>query len=533
MRQLLFLSHAGVDTEAALRIADLIENTPEARQHGLKVWIDKRHLQAGQSWQHQLEDVIENQSTAFAVYLGNKGVINWVENEVRLALSRTTGKPDYPFIPIITKQSRGARALPGFARQFQGVHDIESDPEELTKLLRAVLRRDRAQGLQLVDHPFKGLLAFDTADTHLFFGREAEARELLEQIKQHALVMVVGDSGSGKSSLVKAGLIPLYLGGELGKDVLEYRYERVWVSVQTRPRTNPFGSLADDLEETANTLGVPADKISEIKRLAREQVAQSVYDALRLAIPDNAEVLLFVDQLEELFTNASPEDREAFIKMLQGLTAQPGKTPVHLVLAMRRDYYNLCSQYKAFFELTENGRFSVKRMQDTKLEACVRKPLVYTPLKDDANFAKAVVADVGDQPGDLALMQLAVTLAWDWHADYPSLTEAYSATGRVTGALAKLADEVYHNKLSDAERELVEPLLIRLVRLGDTAGATRRIVGRNELSAETWALAQKLASQEGGRLLVTGGDEHQATIELSHEALVTQCRTPDMLFLTD
>jgi hypothetical protein len=189
---------------------------------------------------------------------------------------------------------------------------------------------------------------------------------------------------------------------------------------------------------------------------------------------------------------------------------------------MRRDYYNLCSQYKAFFELTENGRFSVKRMQDTKLEACVRKPLAYTPLKDDANFAKAVVADVGDQPGDLALMQLAVTLAWDWHADYPSLTEAYSATGRVTGALAKLADEVYHNKLSDAERELVEPLLIRLVRLGDTAGATRRIVGRNELLDKAWALAQKLASRTGGRLLVSGGDERQATIELSHEALVTQ-----------
>jgi hypothetical protein len=80
MASLLFLSHAGVDTEAALHIAELIENAPEAKKHGLTVWIDKKHLQAGHGWQGQLEEVIETQSTAFAVYLGDSGVVNWVES---------------------------------------------------------------------------------------------------------------------------------------------------------------------------------------------------------------------------------------------------------------------------------------------------------------------------------------------------------------------------------------------------------------------------------------------------------------------
>jgi len=113
VRHILFLSHAGVDAEAARKLADRIETTPEARKHGLKIWIDKRDLEPGSGWQQQLERAIEERSTAFAVYIGATGAINWVDSEVRLALSRAQEDPDYRFIPIISasaspENSRGA-----------------------------------------------------------------------------------------------------------------------------------------------------------------------------------------------------------------------------------------------------------------------------------------------------------------------------------------------------------------------------------------------------------------------------------------
>jgi hypothetical protein len=122
---ILFLSHAGADSEAAVTLAKRIENAPTARQHDLKVWVDKRKepglgLAAGVGWQKQLEEVLGERSTAFAVYLGAGGVMNWVDAEVRLALSRAISRPPYPFIPVIA-QGAHSKDLPGFAQQYQDV----------------------------------------------------------------------------------------------------------------------------------------------------------------------------------------------------------------------------------------------------------------------------------------------------------------------------------------------------------------------------------------------------------------------------
>src|SRR3954452_17115122 len=97
---LLFLSYAGIDSDAARTLKRRIEGAPEAREAGLRVWFDKDDLQAGEPWQAQLEEVIKHRSTAFAVYLGSKGVVNWVDAEVQLGLSRATGDKGYRFVPI-------------------------------------------------------------------------------------------------------------------------------------------------------------------------------------------------------------------------------------------------------------------------------------------------------------------------------------------------------------------------------------------------------------------------------------------------
>lgn len=130
---LLFLSHSGLDTEAARRLKGRIEAAPAAIECGLKVWFDKDNLVAGRGWQEQLEEIMGKRATALAVYVGSGGVINWVEAEVRLGLSRALiaredGGANFPFIPILAAGAESLEALPGFARQFYAVRDLEDCP---------------------------------------------------------------------------------------------------------------------------------------------------------------------------------------------------------------------------------------------------------------------------------------------------------------------------------------------------------------------------------------------------------------------
>jgi hypothetical protein len=155
---------------------------------------------------------------------------NWVEAEVRLGLSRAIGGNGrhFPFIPVLAAGAKGSNALPGFARQFQAVHDVETNADEFQKLDAAVLGEAEAGSLKLEKEPFFGLKAIDETRSHLFFGRGRETQELIERLSMTHLLMVTGDSGSGKSSLVRAGLVPRWRGGALAE-------------LKGRRRTRKFG----------------------------------------------------------------------------------------------------------------------------------------------------------------------------------------------------------------------------------------------------------------------------------------------------
>src|SRR5215211_2785726 len=187
----LFLSHSGADTDAARELKRRLLESPDGRAAGLRVWLDKDELAAGAGWQAQLEKVITEEATAFAVHVGAKGVLNWVESEVRLGLSRARDAPDYPFIPILAKECSGADALPPFARQYQGVRDPLNDPEEFAKLLRAVLRRSSAEMAIVLESPFVGLKAMTETDADRFFGRNEEIAEVVAKLKQQRLIAIV------------------------------------------------------------------------------------------------------------------------------------------------------------------------------------------------------------------------------------------------------------------------------------------------------------------------------------------------------
>ena len=169
---ILFLSHSGVDTQTAYELKRRLLASPDAKAAGPEIWLDKDNLAPGRGWQEQLEKVITTGSTAFAVIVG----INWVDREIRVALSRATSEKNYPFIPVFVSQD-SLSTLPPFASQFHGVHDPIKNEEELSKLLRIMLGgladqdgTGKRRPVKLTDSLFVGLRAMTEADADLFPG---------------------------------------------------------------------------------------------------------------------------------------------------------------------------------------------------------------------------------------------------------------------------------------------------------------------------------------------------------------------------
>ena len=526
---LLFLSHAGIDTAAARSLKARLLAAPDAEAAGLRVWFDKDDLRAGEPWVQQLEEAIRHRSTAFAVYVGSRGVVNWVNAEVQLALGRAVTDASYRFIPILASQTLRAEALPGFVALHQSVADVEGSPDAFGRLVAAVLGTDPAGMARLESEPFFGLKAVDEARAHLFFGRETESEALVQLLAIESLVMVAGDSGSGKSSLARAGLLPRWRGGVLAELTGARAGEVVWHVVQTQPRSRPFAALAEAVGEAAKQLGLSLADRGTLESWVRSGDADQVRRALWCDLPpDRTRVLLLVDQFEELVTIADPAEREPFVRLLLAL-ADPRDPRACVVLTMRRDYYNLLSQFPALFERIEandrRARYLVGRMKDEGLRRVVTEPLrlANVPEGDREALARNVLRDAGDRPGDLALVQMALTEAWDQRSSFgDDLLRAYANAGGVEGAIAKAADDVYRHVLSDDERDLAEAVFVRLVRLGDTGGATRRLSARAEFDDARWRLVQKLAGADGKRLVLVRGGEGGETAEIAHEALVTQ-----------
>ena len=528
MSRSLFLSHSGVDTEAAAALKARVLAAPAAREHGLSVWFDKDDLRAGEPWQSQLEEAI-GKSHAFAVYVGSKGVVNWVEAEVRLALNRAITEPDCRFIPVLAPQAPGLEALPGFVALYQSVADVEGRPDQFAKLLAAVLGQDAAGTAKLEAEPFFGLKAVDEDRAHLFFGREEETEALLQLLRREPLVMVTGDSGSGKSSLARAGLVPRWRGSALAEAMGERPGDTIWHVVQAQPRTRPFQALAEAVGEAAKRLGVSLADRGTLEGWARSGDPDQVRRALWCDLPpDRTRVLLLVDQFEELVTIAEPAERALFVRLLLAL-ADPNDPRARVVLTMRRDYYNLLSAFPELYDRLEaeghRARLILGRIAPEGLRRIVTEPLrlAGVPEGDRTALAGQVAAEMGYRPGDLALVQMALTEAWDRrHQFEDDLLRAYAAVGRIEGAIARAAEDVYEHVLDEDERALAEPVFVRLVRLGDTGGATRRLATRAEFDDARWRLVQKLASKEAKRLVLVGGSDAAETAEIAHEALVTQ-----------
>jgi hypothetical protein len=188
-----------------------------------------------------------------------------------------------------------------------------------------------------------------------------------------------------------------------------------------------------------------------------------------------------VDQFEELWTLAGHGDRRAFVEAILGVAESAGAS-CRVVVTMRRDYYNLCTEFPNVFKQLEvqgsPSRYLLRRMKDAALREAIIRPLRLTDYSDDPSldtFADVVLGDVGDRPGDLALLEMALAEAWRHRREHDNnLLESYVVRGRVAGALAHAAEDVFRDRLAPV-LDAVTGVFVRLVKLGDTGGTTRRV----------------------------------------------------------
>ena len=334
-----------------------------------------------------------------------------------------------------------------------------------------------------------------------------------ENVEYQRFLAVVGPSGSGKSSVVKAGLIPaLWRGDLLGSEK--------WYFVEMLPGDRPLDELEVALYRVAG------DRTLNL----REQLERDEHGLLRavdMILPDDGnELLLVIDQFEEVFTLVENEDiRQQFLNLLQEAVSAK-RSRVRVVITLRADYYGRPLQYPSFGDLMRDRVETVLPLSAEELERTVSEPANLQGVMFEDGLVSRIVADVHYQPGSLPLLQYALAELFERRNERTLTLEAYQAIGGTGGALANRADEIFLEQ-GDHGREMIRQLFLRLVTPSDGADDTRRRVKRSELqdiSSDRDLMDEVIDLYADSRLLSLDNDPmtRQPTIEVAHEAILRE-----------
>jgi WD40 repeat protein len=367
--------------------------------------------------------------------------------------------------------------------------------------------------------PYQGLFAFGESDARFFFGREQVTQTLLQAVKQKPLVAVIGASGSGKSSVVFAGLVPLLRQQLCSKDQPPY-------IVSFRPGNSPFTSLATGLMQCVPIARFISarfppqadrsitDELEQQLRQNQQGLAQLIQG---LAGQDTAmQLILIADQFEELYTLCPEADRQAFLdNMLQAINCVQSFT---MVLTLRADFCGHALAYRPWSDALQEAIQILGPMNHAELQAAIAQPAAKMQVQLEGGLIQKLISAMDEQPGRLPLLEFALTQLWSNQQQGLLTHQTYDEIGGVEAALANHAELVYA-KLNAADRVRAQRLFIQLVQPGTGTEDNRRLAIKDDIRSENWDLVTHLASS---RLVVT--NRHQSsgeeTVELVHEALI-------------
>ena len=377
-------------------------------------------------------------------------------------------------------------------------------------------------------NPYRGLFAFREEDSALFFGREEVIEKAVQAVQSHTMLGIIGASGSGKSSLVFAGLLPRL------RALDPYVWGR-WRILTCRPGDDPFMSLTiallPYLEPEIDRSDVPLKAKNWAVQL--KSGAITVSDMIAPLMNTNGNdtcFLLFFDQFEEVFTiNSNSERQQLFLENLLLFVKNSGAanhSRFRIVLTMRADFLgkalNVCS---SFSNALDSSHLLLAPMGQEELRSVIEKPASNCGIKLDDGLTERILQAVGDKPGNLPLLEFALSQMWSRMRPTPELRqegvvgmlthEAYDEIKGVEHALAAYAENVYHT-FSELEQNRISVIFMQLISPGEGTEDTRRIALRRDIAVEDWKLVTQLADK---RLVVTGNSKD--TVELVHEALIT------------
>jgi WD40 repeat protein/ABC-type sugar transport system substrate-binding protein len=370
--------------------------------------------------------------------------------------------------------------------------------------------------IELVN-PYKGLRPFEEGDANDFFGRDALIEQLLNRLQEteghYRFLAVVGPSGSGKSSVVKAGVIPQLRQGAFPGSENYFYAEMV-------PGTDAVRELEAALLSVAIN---PPDNLGEELRASSEGLLK-VVDQI---IPDGDELLLFIDQFEEVFTQTEDNAvRTHFMDSLRIATMREDSR-LRVIVTLRADFYDKPLLYQDFGTLLRERTEVVLPLSSAELEEAIVGPARQVGVRVESELVSTIVAEVNEQPGALPLLQYALTENFERQEGFVMHLETYLASGGVLGALARRAEELY-TEMTPEQQEAVRQLFLRLVTLGEGTEDTRRRILWSELAFETDSeddpLRVVLNTYGKYRLLTFDNDPQtrEPTVEVAHEALIRQ-----------
>ena len=482
--------------------------------------------------------------------VGPSGIGEWQHREIQLGLSRQASAAKagqaFPVIPVLLPKVANDDIPVGRFLNLNTWVDLRNgldDPESMQRLIAgaqgaAVDAATKEKSLAGIS-PYRGLLSFREQDAGLFFGRERFVDELVRKVGKRTatnVVAVIGRSGSGKSSIVYAGLLPALrrergLGGQ-----------SVWQILDLRPYAEPLHELARAFDPPKDNLG-PIEvraKLNRRVKLLRDRdvtLAELVRDRLR-DDPGSTRLLLYVDQWEELYTLATPReinsdedqaravDAKLFIDLVLEAAA---KSPCTLALSVRSDFYPDIQNHDGLRVAAQESQVSLGTMNEAELRAVIEGPPKALGASVDPELTKKLIRDIGGidpasgsgdeyDIGKLPLLEYALEQAWAKRTGPRIGLPRYSGLEQ---ALEERANALY-GRLSAEEQGAAKRLFVSLVTPGEGREDTRARIDIPEDDA-TRRVIKVFAGSEA-RLVVTDEASGRGSVEVSHEALIRHWR---------